>query len=160
MERMASGNGSATVSLLFFCLQKNKIKNINTKNRIKRFLLYHLACYLLRSQLQVVLHCLAYALGLTTTWLWPWKNSSNVEIYPTVSQVDTYMESIGYTKTSSSDAKVIAYGSTNSVVHFAKKSGSSTSIAKWGSLEVMSSSGLSPYNAAPGGYGPAVAYYK
>lgn len=97
-------------------------------------------------------NCLAFALGNTSTWEWQWGASN-----PTVSQVNTFMTGKGYVTATSSDAKIIAYGSTSNVTHFSKKTGASTIDAKWGQLEVMTSTSLSPYTSV---YGPAIAYYK
>lgn len=117
-------------------------------------------------------NCLSYALGITNTWTWPW-NSSNSSgciyitgegYYPLVTTLDAYMQTKGHTKvTSASSATIIAYGLTQSgntyATHFSKKTASSTTVAKWGQLEVMQSSSLTPYTSSSG-YGSAIAYYN
>lgn len=104
-------------------------------------------------------NCLAYALGNTTSWVWPWGSSN-----PSSSQVDSYMSSRGYTGAAYSSSKtgmsIVSYGTSSSnITHFSKISSSSSSDAKWGSLERLRSNGWDPYKPA-GPYGYAVRMYK
>ena len=103
-------------------------------------------------------NCLGYALG-TNTRVWPWVDILNNGYNPTISQVNTYMDSMGYKPCTSSDAVIIAYGTTSSVGHFAKKTGSNYTKSKWGVYELMSHNALDPYTST-GTYKNAVGYYK
>lgn len=101
-------------------------------------------------------NCLAYALGYTTIWVWPWGTTN-----PTSSQANSFMAGAGYRNVGwgypINNPLIISYGSSSEVVHFSKVSGYN-SIAKWGSLELMKSYSLNPYNNG-GGYGPPVTTY-
>ncbi len=111
-------------------------------------------------------NCLAYALGITTTWVWPWTGN------PTDSQVTSYLTSLGYKKFSYGQpyqAKIISYGTTSSIGHFSKSSSTlgGSCITKWGGLERFKHDSWNPYNtgsdqwssAGNPFYGYAVSYY-
>lgn len=101
-------------------------------------------------------NCLAYALGHTDRWVWPWGSSN-----PTNSQVNAYMSNRGYNNVGYgypiANAKIISYGTSSSIVHFGKAF-PDVSRAKWGSLELMKHNGYNPYKPSPG-YGSAVTTY-
>lgn len=106
-------------------------------------------------------NCFAYALGITNENLWPWKNWLG-EYPPTVSELDTEMNSRGYTRTySASQADVVAYYDidypNSRIGHFARGYGSAFR-SKWGKIEVMQTS-IDPYKSN-GAYGSVAAYYK
>ena len=87
-------------------------------------------------------NCLAYAIGDTDTWHWPSDNETC-----TLNEARVYLASYGYDYSySASNPTILYYGqSTDLIDHFAKKVGTSTSRAKWGMLEVMTSYSLDPY---------------
>lgn len=98
-------------------------------------------------------NCLAYSLGNTTDWIWPWSYSN-----PTLAQTKTYMNSRGYTGYDTSfigavqTCQIMAYGTSSSINHFSKiisdSSGSFTNgtcRAKWGHAEIFTHSNLNPY---------------
>lgn len=99
-------------------------------------------------------NCLAYAIGNTSTWIWPWGGTN-----PTVSQLTTYMNGLGYVKVSAYQSNcVVAYGtSTSKITHFSKVV-SGTVTAKCGRLELMKHSGYDAY-FENGSYGSPQAYY-
>ena len=101
-------------------------------------------------------NCLAYALGHTDRWIWPWGSSN-----PTDSEVDNYMAYLGYSNASWGTPytpEIVSYGTSSEVVHFSKAF-TVYSIAKWGSLELMKSYSWNPYNPQPDGYGFPVKLY-
>ncbi|MGE5342627.1 MAG: hypothetical protein ACM3SY_14225 [Candidatus Omnitrophota bacterium] len=84
-------------------------------------------------------NCLSYALGITSSWIWPWGGC------PTSSQVDTYLATQGY-YTTGDFPKIISYGSSSScIVHFGKVTSSTTITAKWGSLNLLNHGSWNPY---------------
>lgn len=86
-------------------------------------------------------NCLAYSIGLTNAWLWPTSEERNA----TQNETRLFMASYGYGFTTSNPT-ILAYGpSSDSIDHFSRKIDSSTSRAKWGALEVMTSYSLDPY---------------
>lgn len=104
-------------------------------------------------------NCLAYALGNTTQWEWPWGQSN-----PTLSQVSTYMLTKGKNTYSLSEpatvGMIISYGtSESSITHFSKVADANYSNAKWGTLERLQSLGHNPYKGN-GLYGYAMRKYK
>lgn len=111
-------------------------------------------------------NCLAYALGNTTSWIWPWGYSN-----PTVAQTDSYMAGYGYAGVSPNaggplrTTRVYAFGSTSSVGHFAKNRNYTIVLrndltrAKWGHYEIFNHSNADPYKPLPDGYGPLVRRY-
>lgn len=101
-------------------------------------------------------NCLAYALDDYSNWIWPWGSSN-----PTSSQVDTYLSGKGYTTTntgSSSDTKIISYGTSSSIAHFGKPSDNNFVNSKWGQLERLQSLNWDPYSSTY--YGARVKDYK
>jgi len=98
-------------------------------------------------------NCLAYALGITNQWVWPWGYSN-----PTSSQVESYLEGEDY-GTTGSPAKIISYGSSSAVVHFGRVTGSTTTAAKWGSMNLLDHGSWSPYYSNPNSYGGLVDIY-
>ncbi|EFM09647.1 conserved hypothetical protein [Paenibacillus curdlanolyticus YK9] len=97
---------------------------------------------------------LAYALGDTSNWVWPWGSSN-----PTSAQVDTYLSGRGYTTTTTaSEVKIISYGTSSSIGHFGKPSDVNYVNAKWGQLERLQSLNWDPYNTSS--YGAKVKTYK
>lgn len=108
-------------------------------------------------------NCLAYALGNTSSWVWPWGSNN-----PTISQVNTYLwnydEYLSHdmdTTNPDPPSEIIAYGSTSSIAHFSKIADKNYTNAKWGSLERLQSLGWDPYKtyANGGPYGSAVRQY-
>ncbi len=101
-------------------------------------------------------NCLAYSLGYTDRWVWPWDDSN-----PDNSEVNTYMSNLGYSNVGYgypiSNAKIISYGTSSSIVHFGKAF-TGCSRAKWGQLELMRHTDYNPYKSSPG-YGSAVTTY-
>ena len=99
-------------------------------------------------------NCLAYALGNTSSWIWPWG-----EDCPDVPHLTSYMGRLGYVPvtTYQSDC-VVAYGPSSSTITHFSKSVSGTVTAKCGQLELMQHSGYNAY-FANGGYGTPQAYY-
>lgn len=102
-------------------------------------------------------NCLAWSLGNTTQWIWPWGSFN-----PSVSGVNTYLSSLGYSSTSLVAYKdIYAYGTTSSVTHFAKglQIPSVYPIsAKWGHYEAFYHSSINPYYTSS--YGSLVAVYE
>lgn len=101
-------------------------------------------------------NCLAYALGNTTSWIWPWGSSN-----PTNSQVNGYLYTSGYIIISNGQPyqpKIISYGTTSGITHFSKGNGSGC-IAKWGRLERFSHTNWGPYKTT-GAYGAIVTKYR
>ncbi len=102
-------------------------------------------------------NCLAYAVGITDHWEWPWSGT------PTNAQLDSYMSGKGFSTASSSVlpyTKVIYYSGD----HFSKvtawsSDGTPTKVmSKWGYAEVVESNG---YNTFQGKYyGSASRFYK
>jgi hypothetical protein len=119
-------------------------------------------------------NCLAYAVSVNTSWLWPWSGN------PTESQLDAYMsKSSPYSSregnkltysTSRNGCDVIYYSDNNWGVgndgHFARviawsSTGNPTRISsKWGFAELIESSSYDPFNGGSGNYGSAKRYYK
>ena len=98
-------------------------------------------------------NCLAYALGNTNSWIWPWGSSK-----PTDAQVTTFLSSLyGYTKASLAYQPVImSHGtSTSSIAHFSKASGSN-SYSKFGAYELFYHQG---WNVFRGNYGTLKSVY-
>ena len=74
-------------------------------------------------------NCLAYALGNTTQWIWPWGSSN-----PMLNEANTYMSNQGYTAVSKDatgplrTTRAYAFGSTSNVTHFAKNTNSTMTL--------------------------------
>lgn len=110
-----------------------------------------------------VYNCLAYAIHAESDgWLWPFGN------YPTNAAVVYYLAGKGYTQnttTNHSFCHVIAYGSSDNTQHFAKVtdwSADGTPIeinSKWGGMEVIHSSSISPFTS-PSNYGNPIMYFN
>jgi hypothetical protein len=103
-------------------------------------------------------NCLAYALGITSYWVWPWNSET-----ATQSQVDTYLSQMGYSGSPFgyvySIPGIISYGpGPNSINHFARATAAYVAKAKWGEAELMQTS-WDPYKPT-GPYGPAQRYYN
>jgi hypothetical protein len=96
-------------------------------------------------------NCLGYATG-SMTWEWPWGT-----VNPTLSQVTAYLGPKGY-KTTGTWAYILAYGSSSSIAHFSKVTGTSWCRAKWGQLELFDHGSWDPYYATSV-YGPLVQRY-
>lgn len=110
-------------------------------------------------------NCLAYALGSTSTWYWPWGSSN-----PTSDQVDSLMDTAGYDSYfygSPFNPEIISYVADGNytgtdddeVVHFGKAFTGGTLISKWGSLELIESNSWNPFKTS-GAYGPARKIYR
>jgi hypothetical protein len=99
-------------------------------------------------------NCLAYALGITYSWVWPWG-----EDCPTLSQLNTYMESQGYVSVEQYQSNcIVAYGfSRSEITHFSKVV-AGTVTAKCGAWELMEHNEYDAY-FANGGYGSPQAFY-
>lgn len=96
-------------------------------------------------------NCLAYAMGNTTTWLWPWGADN-----PTVSTVQTWLAGQGYsgvlTGPLQGKLQMTAYALNGRVTHFARAITETTVRAKWGHAEIFNHSNLDPYtNVVYGG---------
>lgn len=107
-------------------------------------------------------NCLAWALGNTTTWIWPWNNN-----YPSLSQVNSFMSNRGYTSVNSNiSCAIYAYGTTSAIAHFARGRGNGPLAipidAKWGQCELFTHTSTNPYyTIAEGGlYGKLVRGYR
>ncbi len=100
-------------------------------------------------------NCLAYAVGVTDRWIWPWGSAK-----PTIAQVTTYMYTWGYMPNAVAAKRVYCYGSSSAVTHFSKNiSVTSTQIrAKWGHCEIFTHSTSNPYTSYA--YGPRVFTYS
>jgi len=101
-------------------------------------------------------NCLAYSVGITDHWEWPWSGN------PTFAQLQTYMTGKGYPTSSSTDntyAKVIYYsgGHLSKVTAWSATGTPTKIISKWGCAELVESTNYSPFNAT---YGPATYYFK
>ena len=98
-------------------------------------------------------NCLAYAIGITNSCVWPWSNE------PSLSQLDSFMESKGYIRVLQYQSNcVVAYGlSSSQITHFSKVV-SNTVTAKCGGLELMEHNEYDAYFAA-GNYGSPQAFY-
>lgn len=101
-------------------------------------------------------NCLAYAIGITDHWVWPWSTN------PTFSDLSSYMSSKGYPTAAQgiqSFAKVIYYqnGHFSKVIAWDIYGTPKTIISKWGCSELMQSSASSPFSSV---YGPATASFK
>jgi len=113
-------------------------------------------------------NCLAYALGNTTSWVWPWGASN-----PTFSQVQTYLNGKGYAESYKvgfigpiQPCKITCYGTTSAITHFAKYTNTSNNTgwtgqvrAKWGACEIFTHSTPNPY-VPTGIYGKQVAVFR
>lgn len=103
-------------------------------------------------------NCLAYVLGATTTWIWPWGSRD-----ATLSEMTTVLTEFGYvTRNPGPDyypPRAVVYGSSSEIGHIAKAGSYSSSVSKWGPYEVVSTGSTDPYRSRPNGYGPAVQYY-
>lgn len=99
-------------------------------------------------------NCLAYALGITSTWVWPWTGN------PTDSQVTSWISWMGYVPWSGQGTgpKIISYGTTSEVIHFSKVTGTGCT-AKWGGLERFTHGSGSPYNTGWDAWCPSNPYY-
>lgn len=99
-------------------------------------------------------NCLAYAIGITNSWVWPWGLSC-----PSLSQLDVFMESEGYMRVSQYQSNcVVAYGlSSSQITHFSKVV-ADTVTAKCGGWELMEHNEYDAYFAA-GDYGSPQAFY-
>ena len=99
-------------------------------------------------------NCLAYAIGVTDSWVWPW-----VYDCPTLSQLDTYMNSQGYVRVSQYQSNcIVAYGfSSSEITHFSKVV-AGTVTAKCGAWELMEHNEYDAY-FANGDYGSPQAFY-
>ena len=102
-------------------------------------------------------NCLAYALGNTTSWIWPWSTDT-----ATQSQVDNYLNLYGYSGNSFgyvyATPGIISYGhGSDAINHFARATASYVAKSKWGQWELMETT-WDPYKRS--GYGPAQRYYK
>lgn len=107
-------------------------------------------------------NCLAYALGNTTQWIWPWPAE------PMLGQVAAYLIGLGWTWVGPDASgplkttRIYCYGSSDDVLHFAKCVTPTSSVqndtvrAKWGHFEVFTHSNAHPYNSPPDGYGGLV----
>lgn len=94
-------------------------------------------------------NCLAYALGYTDRWMWPWDGDA------TVSEVETFLESYGYyIAESESDLKaqtrmrkkIIVYSlGEDNVTHFARVHWDESIYAKWGQLEIFKGNKYASY---------------
>lgn len=94
-------------------------------------------------------NCLAYALGYTDQWMWPWGDRN-----PTESEVKSYLRSYGYSITTnkssftelSAKKKIIVYSvNGNGITHFSKKYGSEGIVAKWGQYEIFTGNKYASY---------------
>lgn len=109
-------------------------------------------------------NCLAYVLGKSTKD-WPWKNKDGSDRHPTNKEVISYLEKHGYKETSASNARIIAYGYKDDIVHFAFKTSSSEIIFKFGEDEVIRCKSTTPfkkyiYGGKDLGYGTPQLYFK
>ncbi|EHL06346.1 hypothetical protein HMPREF0322_02914 [Desulfitobacterium hafniense DP7] len=103
-------------------------------------------------------NCLAYALDITSTWVWPWGST-----HPTSSQVDAYLAYLGYTGYNWGypiQPQIISYGTSSAVTHFSKvpPGASGYCIAKWGDLERFKHYSWDPYYTSF--YGAPVKTYQ
>lgn len=111
-------------------------------------------------------NCLAYSMGNTTQWIWPWG-----EVNPTLSQARSYMSTLGYSSYDKNHigptltCQIMAYGWDSSITHFSRitsdTSGSFSNgqcIAKWGHAEIFSHSTLDPYTNVL--YGPSICKFR
>lgn len=118
-------------------------------------------------------NCLAYAVSVNTSWLWPWGMYN-----PTLQQLDDYMAKSGnyssrpgysFTSSTLNGCDVIYYsnqnwGSYHGDGHFAKvvawnASGTPTMImSKWGCGEIIESTQYNPFTG--NSYGAPKRYYK
>lgn len=98
-------------------------------------------------------NCLAYAIGITNTWVWPWGTRN-----PSLSETTTYLETLGYERANTYSANcIVAYGtSTSNITHFSKVSGGVV-VAKCGSLELLQHTTYQAYYTDS--YGSAQAFY-
>lgn len=90
-------------------------------------------------------NCLAYALGDTSRWIWPWGSSN-----PSTDTVKTYLKNLDYTVTSTSGSskkklRMVVYSLNGGVTHFSRTTSNTTCRAKWGACELFSHSNLDPY---------------
>ncbi|MDD4562234.1 MAG: hypothetical protein PHW39_04060 [Syntrophomonadaceae bacterium] len=101
-------------------------------------------------------NCLAYSVGITDHWEWPWPGT------PSYADLQTYMSNHGFPTSSNSLmpwAKVIYYNGN----HFAKvtswdSSGIPLTIrSKWGTMELINSDSYNPFTSV---YGQATYYFK
>lgn len=86
-------------------------------------------------------NCLAYSLGITNDWVWPW-GASNPSPYQAQNTLNLLY---GLDETSVFQGEIIAYGNSNEITHFSKESGFNTCKAKWGGLELFSHNSRDPY---------------
>lgn len=105
-------------------------------------------------------NCLAYALGVTSTWIWPWGSSD-----ATLSEITKVLTDQGYNTRSPGPSyippRLVVYGSSNAIGHIAKITNSNpqTTKSKWGPWELVETKSYDPYRPTPNGYGPAIQYY-
>lgn len=107
-------------------------------------------------------NCLAYALGNTTQWVWPWFGDASLD------EVRGYLANLGWAWVGPDaggplrTTRVYCYGSSTDVIHFAKCATARSYVqndtvrAKWGHYEVFTHSNAHPYNSPPAGYGGLV----
>lgn len=107
-------------------------------------------------------NCLAWALGNTTDWIWPWKEDN-----PTLTQMTNYLTAHGYKHTGnqSMSQKIYVFGTTSCVTHVSRGLGigplQTPQDAKWGHYEVFTHQHHNPYNSiASGSYGPRIASFS
>jgi len=103
-------------------------------------------------------NCLAYALGTTSTWIWPWGSRD-----ATLSEMTDVLNAFGYSAhnpgASYNPPNLVVYGSASAIGHIAKAGSNVTTVSKWGRHELVTTDSLDPYRPAPNGYGPKVQYY-
>ena len=111
-------------------------------------------------------NCLAYALGNTTSWIWPWGSSN-----PTLAQAESYMRGLGYSCYERwvygpyEPCQVACYGWTSNITHFSKitsggycwQDGCGTCRAKWGHCEIFNHSNIDCYTNNV--YGPEICMF-
>lgn len=108
-------------------------------------------------------NCLAYALGITDRWVWPWLNN------PSKKTVKKYLENKGYVVSTSASLlsnisdnrrKIVAYSNGDGITHFARAYTAKTIVAKWGSLEVFYGNKYASYTNNVYGQPCLYAYYR
>ncbi|HEX3043868.1 MAG TPA: LamG-like jellyroll fold domain-containing protein [Bacillota bacterium] len=104
-----------------------------------------------------VYNCLAYAVGNTKNWEWPWGAGT-----PNYTQLSTYMKDHGYPTASTSVmpfTRVIYYSGNHftRVLTWDANGNPLKVISKWGGLEVIESGNYDPFKSV---YGKATYYFK
>ena len=98
-------------------------------------------------------NCLAYALGNTRSWVWPWGSS------PSVQTVKNWLSKIGYANAGANTQgpfykfTIYVYEKNGVVTHFARTTkingsslgGNNRCAAKWGSCELFTHTNSNPY---------------